>query len=78
MAVDDHDRIWLAETGPQMPVKLVSFDTKKRVFEHTIPIGDKTPNNVRHMQFDPTTRMIWFGQDRGFIGSLKLPAVVVP
>jgi virginiamycin B lyase len=78
MAVDDHDRIWVAETGPQMPVKIVSFDTKKRVFEHEIPIGDKTPNNVRHMQFDPATRMIWFGQDRGVIGSLKLPAVIVP
>ena len=79
MAVDDQDRIWVAETGPTMPNKLVSFNTKTRAFEHNIPIGDdKTPNSIRHMQFDPATKMIWFGQDRGFIGSIKLPTVVVP
>jgi virginiamycin B lyase len=79
MAVDDQDRIWVAETGVQ-PNRIVSFDTKKKVFEHNIPIGDSpTPaNTIRHMQFDPATKMIWFGQDRGFIGSLKLPAVIVP
>ena len=79
MAVDDHDRIWVAETNPTKANRLVSFDTKKRVFEHNIPVGpDDTPNTIRHMQFDPATKMIWFGQDRGFIGSLKVPAVVVP
>jgi virginiamycin B lyase len=77
MAVDDQDRIWLAETG-SMPVKLVAFNTKKKIFEHTIPLGDATPNNVRHMQFDAATKTIWFGQDKGFISSLKLPAVIVP
>jgi virginiamycin B lyase len=78
MAVDDQDRIWIAETGPTMPNNIVSFNTKTRAFEHNIPIGDDTPNSIRHMQFDPKTRTIWFGQDRGFIGSLKLPAVIVP
>lgn len=78
MAVDDQDRIWVAETGPTMPVKLVAFNTKKKVFEHNIPLGDATPNSVRHMQFDPATKTIWFGQDKGFISSLKLPAVIVP
>ena len=78
MAVDDQDRIWVAETGPTMPVKLVSFNTKTRAFEHNIPIGDATPNSIRHMLFDPATKMIWFGQDRGFIGSIKVPTVVVP
>ena len=79
MAVDDHDQIWVAETGVQ-PNRLVSFDTKKKVFVHNIAIGESaTPaNTIRHMQFDPRTKMIWFGQDRGFIGSLKLPAVIVP
>jgi virginiamycin B lyase len=79
MAVDDHDRIWLAETGVQ-PNRIVSFDTKKKVFEHNIPVGDspRPANTIRHMQFDPATKMIWFGQDRGFIGSLKVPAVIVP
>jgi virginiamycin B lyase len=79
MAVDDQDRIWVAETGVQ-PNRLVSFNTKKLVFEHNIPIGDSpTPaNTIRHMQFDPATKTIWFGQDKGFISSLKLPAVIVP
>ena len=79
MAVDDQDRIWVAETGVQ-PNRIVSFDTKKRVFVDNIPIGDSPtpPNTIRHMQFDPNTKMIWFGQDRGFIGSLKLPTVIVP
>ena len=79
MAVDDQDRIWIAETNPLKANRLVSFDTKKKVFEHNIPVGpDDVPNTIRHMQFDPKTRMIWFGQDRGFISSLKLPTVVVP
>jgi virginiamycin B lyase len=79
MAVDDHDQIWVAETGVQ-PNRIVAFDTKKKIFTHNIPIGDSPtpPNTIRHMQFDPRTRMIWFGQDRGLIGSLKLPAVIVP
>jgi virginiamycin B lyase len=78
MAVDDEDRVWLAETNGTRHNKLVSFNTKKRVFEHTIPIGDGSPNTIRHMQFDPKTRTIWFGQDKGFISSLKVPAVIVP
>lgn len=77
MAVDDHDRIWVAETGV-FPNKLVSFDTKKRVFEHSIAMGDDKPNTIRHMQFDPLTKRIWFGEDRGFISSLKLPVTIVP
>jgi virginiamycin B lyase len=78
MAVDDHDRIWVAETGVQ-PNKLVSFDTKKRVFEHSIAIGDGSkPNTIRHMQFDPATKTIWFGQDVGVISGLKVPTIIVP
>jgi virginiamycin B lyase len=79
MAVDDQDRIWVAETNPTKANRLISFNTKKKVFEHNIPVGpEDKPNTIRHMQFDPMTKTIWFGQDRGFIGSLKLPAVVVP
>ena len=79
MAVDDHDRVWVAETNPTKANRLVSFDTKKRVFEHNIPVGpEDRPNTIRHMQYDPATKMIWFGQDRGFISSIKVPAVIVP
>jgi virginiamycin B lyase len=79
MAVDDQDRIWIAEANPMRANKLVSFDTKKRVFEHNITVGDGSQGNtIRHMQFDPITRTIWFGQDKGFISSLKVPAIIVP
>jgi virginiamycin B lyase len=77
MAVDDQDRVWLAETGVH-PNRLVSFDTKKKIFVHNIPIGDSRPNTIRHMQFDAATKTIWFGQDLGFISSLKVPAIIVP
>jgi virginiamycin B lyase len=78
MAVDDQDRVWVAETNGTRANKLVAFNTKKRLFEHNITIGDGSPNTIRHMQFDPATKTIWFGQDKGFISSLKLPAVIVP
>lgn len=77
MTVDDRDRVWVAETGV-FPNKLVSFDAKTRVFEDQIAIGDASPNTIRHMMFDPSTRMIWFGEDRGFISGVRVPTVIVP
>ena len=77
MTVDDRDRVWIAETGV-FPNRLVSFDAKKRVFEDQISIGGKEPNVIRHMVFDPTTRNIWFGEDRGTITRVKVPALIVP
>jgi virginiamycin B lyase len=75
---DDRDRIWVSETCV-FPNRLVAFDAKKRVFEDQLVIGtEKTPNSIRHMMFDPKTRMLWFGQDAGFISGLKIPTVVVP
>jgi virginiamycin B lyase len=71
MAVDDKDRIWAVETGPQ-PNVMVGFDPKaQRVFASAaIPSGGGT---VRHMVFVPRTREIWFGTDKGTIGRLKVP-----
>jgi virginiamycin B lyase len=77
MTVDDRDRVWIAETGV-FPNRLVSFDTKKLVFEDQIPIGGPGPNTIRHMVFDPATRQIWFGEDRGTITRVTVPAVIVP
>ena len=77
MTVDDRDRVWIAETGV-FPNRLVSFDTKKRVFEDQIAIGGKEPNTIRHMMFDRATRMIWFGEDRGTVTRVRVPAVIVP
>lgn len=71
MTVDDADRIWLVETGPQ-PNRFVGFDTRtSRFFGGTaVPSGGGT---VRHMVFDPATRQIWFGADVNTIGRAAVP-----
>jgi virginiamycin B lyase len=71
MAVDDRDRIWLVETGPQ-PNVMLGFDprTQKTFATGEVPSGGGT---VRHMVFVPRTREIWFGTDKGTIGRLTVP-----
>ena len=71
MAVDDQDRIWLAETGVS-PNRLVEFDpaTEKFLASFSIPSGGGV---IRHLIFDPATRAIWFGADTGTIGRLLVP-----
>lgn len=71
MTVDDHDRLWAVETGPQ-PNRLVGFDPAgAHVFSVTpIPSGGGT---VRHMVFEPRAREIWFGTDHETIGRAKVP-----
>ncbi len=72
MTVDDDDRIWFVETGLQ-PNKLVGFDPRTSTFFSRTDLGPVEPNTVRHMIFDPTTRAIWFGSDRGTIGRALIP-----
>jgi virginiamycin B lyase len=71
MTVDDADRLWAVETGPQ-PNRLVGFDPKTEQFFGSTPIpsGGST---VRHMVFHRPTREIWFGTDANTIGRAKLP-----
>jgi uncharacterized protein YdhG (YjbR/CyaY superfamily) len=71
MTVDDADRLWFVETGPQ-PNRLVGFDSKGEHFISltNIPSGGGA---VRYMIFDPKTRMIWFGTDNGTIGRAQVP-----
>jgi len=71
MAVDDRDRVWFVETGPQ-PNRLVGFDpAAARFFSNTpIPGGGRT---VRHMVFHRPTRELWFGTDAGTIGRASVP-----
>jgi virginiamycin B lyase len=70
MSVDDQDRLWFVETGVQ-PNRFVGFDSKtERFFANTpVPGGGGT---VRHMTFDPRTRVIWFGTDAGTIGRAEV------
>ncbi len=72
MSVDDQDRLWFVETGIQ-PNRFVGFDSKaERFFANTpVPGGGGT---VRHMVFDPKTRVIWFGSDNGTIGKAEVGA----
>lgn len=66
MVVDDRDRLWLVETGPQ-PNRIVGFDarTKRWIGNAAVPSGGGA---VRHMEFDRRTGRIWFGTDANTIG----------
>jgi virginiamycin B lyase len=71
MAVDDKDRVWLVESGPQ-PNRFVVFDpaTEEILATAPVPSGGGT---VRHMVFVPRTREIWFGTDKDTVGRVKVP-----
>ena len=73
MAVDDRDRVWVAETGVQ-PNRLVAFDSKKRTFTDSVAVsGGSEANTIRHMVFHAADRTIWFGTDRNTVGRLRVP-----
>ena len=71
MAVDDRDRLWFVETGPD-PNRLVGFDPKRGEFFSIteIPSGGGA---VRHMFFHAPTRTLWFGTDANTIARARLP-----
>ena len=76
MTTDDHDNIWVAQTGlPSKPATLVAFDPKTKKFVAEIPVGKNGGNTIRHMTFDKSTRLIWFGTDQGAIGKIAVPRV---
>ena len=66
MTVDDADRLWFVETGPE-PNRLVGFDPATgEYFSNTeVPSGGGT---VRHMVYHAPTASIWFGTDENTIG----------
>lgn len=71
MTVDDRDRPWFVETGPE-PNRFVGFDpATEEFFDITpVPSGGGT---VRHMVFHGSTRTIWFGADTNTIGRVRVP-----
>ena len=77
LTVDDHDRIWYAETGKQ-PNHLVAFDTKERKFVANQPVGEVAPNTIRYMIYHAPTHEIWYGSDLNMIGRVKVPATLGP
>src|ERR1041385_7786772 len=50
MAVDDRDRLWVVETGPQ-PNRLVGFDPASQKFFSQTPIAESGGVTVRHMVY---------------------------
>jgi virginiamycin B lyase len=66
MVVDERDRLWLAETGPQ-PNRIVGFDarSKRWIGNVAVPSGGGA---VRHMEYDRRTGRIWFGTDANTLG----------
>lgn len=71
MAVDDWDRIWFVETGPQ-PNRFLGFDTRSREYlgGADIPSGGGA---VRHMFYDSARKAVWFGTDANTVGRARLP-----
>lgn len=67
MTVDDRDRLWFVETGPQ-PNRLVGFDPRAEHFFSVTPIVKSGGGTVRHMIFHRPTHSIWFGTDANTIG----------
>jgi virginiamycin B lyase len=65
---DDQGRIWLADSGPEK--RLIGFDPKTERFFANIPVSD----TIRHMFFDPKTKMMWFGTDANKIGRIVTTA----
>jgi virginiamycin B lyase len=62
---DDRGRLWISETGPEK--RLVGFDPKTEQFFANIPVS----GTIRHMFFDPATKMLWFGTDANKIGRIN-------
>jgi virginiamycin B lyase len=72
MAVDDRDRVWVAETGVR-PNQLVAFDPKAGKFTEIVPTkGGDAANTIRHMVFDGPSRSIWYGTDLNTVGRARL------
>ena len=66
MAIDDRDRIWFVETGPE-PNRLVGFDPAAGEFFSSTPIPSGG-GTVRHMVYHAPTATLWFGTDANTIG----------
>jgi virginiamycin B lyase len=72
LAVDDRDRIWVAETGVR-PNRLVAFDPDRGAFTEPVSTeGGDEANTIRHMVYHAPTREIWFGTDRNTVGRLTV------
>lgn len=72
MTIDDADRVWYVESGVT-PNRMIGFDSKTKKIVYDAPVPGEGRNTVRHMVFDPKTRLIWYGADLYFLGAVKVP-----
>jgi virginiamycin B lyase len=72
MTVDDADRVWYVETSV-IPNRMIGFDSKMKKVVYNAAVPGDGRNVVRHMVFDPKTRLIWYGADLRFLGAVKVP-----
>lgn len=66
MTVDDADRLWFVETGPE-PNTLVGFDPATGEYFSSTPVPSGG-GAVRHMVYHAPTASIWFGTDANTVG----------
>jgi virginiamycin B lyase len=71
MASDDKGLVWIAETGVR-PNQLIAFDTKLNKVVNVTPVRESGGITIRHMTFDPRTKLIWFATDAGTVGKLAV------
>jgi len=70
LAVDDQDRLWMVETGPQ-PNRFVGFNPGTQEF-FSITEMENAGGSVRHMFFHKPSREVWFGTDTNYIGRARV------
>ena len=71
MVVDNQDRLWFVETGPD-PNTFVGFDPATKEFFSVTEI-ESGAGAVRHMYYDQPRGAVWFGTDANTIGRASLP-----
>ena len=76
MAVDDRDRLWFVETG-RKPNRFVGYDPATGRFFGITPVASGG-GTIRHMTWDPTRRVLWFGTDVNTIGRADVARAAPP
>ena len=71
MTMDDRDRIWYVETGVQ-PNRLIGFDPKTETVFSNTPVRPSGGGTVRHMIYEPGTKVIWWGSDTNQLGRAEI------
>lgn len=71
MAIDADDRIWYVETG-LAPNQFVGFDPASESFISVTQVGGPR-GAIRHMYYDESENVVWFGTDWNTVGRATLP-----